>query len=104
VYTATELSGPKCQTWMKRSYHHPFIDRSQRNKTENGEDNNKLELINANKEQRQQPMANEEADRDSLKSVKSAVSHCRTPSSIVDPWVIDEKLLIDTSIDTDNNL
>lgn len=105
MYTATELSGPKCQTWMKRSYHHPFIDRGQRNKTENGENNNKLELINVNKEQRQQPIANEEADRDSIKSVKSAVSHCRTPSSLVDPCETEnEKLLIDTSIDTDNNL
>jgi len=100
VYTATELSGPKCQTWMKRSYHHPFIDRSQRNKTENGENNNKLELNNVNKEQRQQPIANEETDRDSIKSVKSSVSHCRLPSRRVDPRVIDEKLLIDT----DNNL
>jgi len=87
---------------MKRSYHHPFIDRGQRNKTKNGENNNKLELINANKEQR--PTANEEADRDSIKSIKSAVSHCRTPSSLVDPCAINEKLLIDTSIDTDNNL
>ncbi|XP_003246417.2 uncharacterized protein LOC100572662 isoform X2 [Acyrthosiphon pisum] len=77
---ATELSGPKCQTWMKRSYHHPFIDRSQRNKTEKGENNNKLELINANKEQRQQPIANEEADRDSIKSVKSAVSDMPAPN------------------------
>jgi len=59
---------------MKRSYHHPFIDRSQRDKTENGENKNKLEQINANKEQRQQPVANEETDRDSIKSVRSAVS------------------------------
>lgn len=101
MYTATELSGPKCQTWMKRSYHHPFIDRSQRNKMENGENNNKLELINANKEEQpQRPIANEEADRDSIKSVKSAVSHCRMPSRLVDPCAINEKLLIDT----DNNL
>ncbi|XP_060835329.1 uncharacterized protein LOC132918212 isoform X2 [Rhopalosiphum padi] len=77
---ATELSGPKCQTWMKRSYHHPFIDRSQRNKTENGENNNKLEQINANKEQRQQPLANEDTDRDSIKSIKSAVSDMRAPN------------------------
>ncbi|XP_022169683.1 uncharacterized protein LOC111033309 isoform X2 [Myzus persicae] len=75
---ATELSGPKCQTWMKRSYHHPFIDRSQRNKTENGENNNKLELINVNKEQRN--IANEETDRDSIKSVKSAVSDMPAPN------------------------
>jgi len=93
VYTATELSGPKCQTWMKRSYHHPFIDRSQRNKTENGENNNKLELINGNKEQRQQPIANEEADRDSIKSVKSSVSHSRSPSRRVDPCVKDAKTI-----------
>lgn len=98
VYTATELSGPKCQTWMKRSYHHPFIDRSQRNKTENGENNNKLELINVNKEQRN--IANEETDRDSIKSVKSAVSRCRIPSRRVDPCVTNGKLLIDK----DNNL
>ncbi|XP_025195504.1 uncharacterized protein LOC112594753 [Melanaphis sacchari] len=77
---ATELSGPKCQTWMKRSYHHPFIDRSQRNKTGNGENNNKLEQINANKEQRQQPIANEDTDRDSIKSIKSAVSDMRAPN------------------------
>ncbi|XP_026806151.1 uncharacterized protein LOC113549169 [Rhopalosiphum maidis] len=77
---ATELSGPKCQTWMKRSYHHPFIDRSQRNKTENGENNNKLEQINTNKEQRQQPLANEDTDRDSIKSVKYAVSDMRAPN------------------------
>jgi len=107
VHTATELSGPKCQTWMKRSYHHPFIDRSQRNKTENGENNNKLEQINANKEQRQQPLANEDTDRDSIKSIKSAVSHnnqTRMSSRCVDPSVINEKPLINTDNIYDNNL
>lgn len=62
-----ELTNPKCQTWMKRSYHHPFIDRSQQDKTEN---DNKLENI-CNKDQ---PITNEETDRDSIKSIKSAVS------------------------------
>ncbi|XP_027842589.2 uncharacterized protein LOC114123723 [Aphis gossypii] len=78
---AAELSGPKCQTWMKRSYHHPFIDRGQRNKTDNGENNNKLEQINANKEeQQQQPIVNEDTDRDSIKSIKSAMSDMRAPN------------------------
>jgi len=103
LFTAAELSGPKCQTWMKRSYHHPFIDRGQRNKTDNGENNNKLEQINANKEEQQQPIVNEDTDRDSIKSIKSAVSHhnqTRMSSRCVDPTVINEKPLINT----DNNL
>lgn len=58
-----ELSNPKCQTWMRRSYHHPFIDRSQENKNEN----DKLENINGKE-------ANEETDKNSVKSIKSAVS------------------------------
>lgn len=68
IYTAIELSDPKSQTWMRRSYHHPFMDRSQPNKNEN----NKIENIYCTK---QQSTKNEETDRDSIKSVKSAVSH-----------------------------
>lgn len=64
LHTAIELSNPKCDTWMKRSYHHPFIDHGQRNKNEN----NKLENIN-NKDK---SIKNEDTDRD---SIKSAVSH-----------------------------
>lgn len=51
---------------MKRSYHHPFIDRRQQNK----EENNKLESINV----REQSITNEEIDRESIKSTKSTVS------------------------------
>jgi len=49
---------------MKRSYHHPFIDRGQQNK------NNQLE----NTDSKEQPITNEEIDRNSIKSIKSAVS------------------------------
>jgi len=50
---------------MKRSYHHPFIDGDQRNKNEN----HQLENINS----KEQPITNEETDRNSIKSIKSAV-------------------------------
>uniref|UniRef100_A0A2S2Q4Q3 Cilia- and flagella-associated protein 126 n=1 Tax=Sipha flava TaxID=143950 RepID=A0A2S2Q4Q3_9HEMI len=70
---AIELSNPKCETWMKRSYHHPFIDHGQRNKNEN----HKLEKIN-NKDK---SMKNEDTDRD---SIKSAVSNVPVKSSAVE--------------------
>lgn len=52
---------------MKRSYHHPFIDRGRENENEN---DNKLENIHA----REQTATKEETDNDSIKSVKSSVS------------------------------
>lgn len=64
-----ELTNPKCQTWMKRSYHHPFIDHSEQDKTKIKNDN-KLENICT----KEQPITNEETDKDSIKSIKSAVS------------------------------
>lgn len=67
---ARELTNPKCQTWMKRSYHHPFIDHSEQDKTKN---DNKLENI-CTKEQSIKPITNEETDRDSIKAIKSTVS------------------------------
>jgi len=55
---------------MKRSYHHPFIDRNQKH------DNNKLENVNNCREQKEKTkeQMNEEIDRNSITSVKSSVS------------------------------
>lgn len=68
IHTAIELTNPKCQTWMKRSYHHPFIDNGQQNENENDQ----LENISS----KEHPITNEETavDRDSIKSSKCAVS------------------------------
>lgn len=70
AYKAKELSNPKCQTWMKRSYHHPFIDRSQQNKKEN----DKFETMNA----KEPSIINDETDNDSTTSIKSMVSQKNT--------------------------
>lgn len=79
VYTsAVELSSPKCQTWMKRSYHHPFIDR---NRKEDGNNDESPEKVGGACEERwakNEERANEEPDKESVKSVTSAVSQTET--------------------------
>ncbi|VVC39830.1 Domain of unknown function DUF4812 [Cinara cedri] len=66
---AIELSNPKCQTWMKRSYHHPFIDRCRQNKIKTEKHKN------ANADGEPCKTDEEVQDKNSIKSVESTISN-----------------------------
>lgn len=71
-----ELSNPKCQTWMKRSYHHPFISGRNQKDGDGDKSEKTVQQPDACREQRTKidGQTDGETDRGSIKSVKSAVS------------------------------
>jgi len=78
-----ELSNPKCQTWMKRSYHHPFIARDQKDENDNDKPENEQNVCRDEWKTKPDERTNEETanNRESIESVKSAVSGRQTTAT-----------------------
>ncbi|XP_050441827.1 uncharacterized protein LOC126846461 [Adelges cooleyi] len=73
-----ELIAPKCQSYMKRSYHQPILE--SKSKAENKTCNNRLKGLNASE---QRTINNDqEEDKESIKTVKTTISNSSKTTSV----------------------